>query len=324
MKRQNKKTNGDIAVVLFETVFFFVAIGSIHAVSANLTENSSAETYIGTIGLLTVRRRLVQYLLLRMLRILAPFLSLVRSGFLAHLFRRERLLPSGTRLLTGLFLCLILYPLCIPHRTGFELQCEINGYRGIRPVQAVMLLADVQKDLKADTLPEEQTVRAETACSNFPYTLHSSRFGHNSVHHNVYEYALTDALRNQPLTQIADGNQKAAAQLCTFSAHTVSLYPHSGFICAFDGGSMKNINDLETLFTLTYSYDDSTLRRSEHPQEKHMRNLTLIIERSGEIIGEISAKECKPEYLASGYNTRVWLEMFYNGKKVRVSNIAEF
>ena len=45
MKRQNKKTNGDIAVVLFETVFFFVAIGSIHAVSANLTENSSAETF---------------------------------------------------------------------------------------------------------------------------------------------------------------------------------------------------------------------------------------------------------------------------------------
>lgn len=323
MKKQNRQSNGEIAGLIFEIVFFFLAIGAAHAFSATLTENSSAETYIGTIGLLTVRRRLVRYLLLRMLRILAPFLSLVISGFFVHLFCRERLLPSKTRLMTGLLLCLILYPLGITHRTGFELQCQINGYCGIRPVQAVMLLADVQKDLKADALPEEQTVRAETARSNFPYTLRSIRFGHNSVHHNVYEYALTDALRDEPLAQIADGNQNAAAQLCSFSEHKISLYPHSGFICAFDGGQMQNIRDLETLFTLTYSPEEQTVRRTVHPHEKQMRNLRLIVERDGEIIGRINITDKTEMYFSAGLNTRLRIEADYDGQTVCVSNILE-
>ena len=85
---------------------------------------------------------------------------------------------------------------------------------------------------------------------------------------------------------------------------------------------MDKVNDLETLFTLTY--ENNYVRRTVHPHESEMKNLTLIVERGGATIGSILMKNKQEQWLESGLHTRCWLEMQYDGETVRVSNILEF
>lgn len=305
----------------FEIIFFLAATIAIHIIASEVTEQHHAATYVGTAGLLNVRRELIRYLLLRLLRIFMPLLSVLFTGFWVHLFRHEQLRPSKERVLLGLVLCLLCYPSAVKHRTGFEMQCGINGYHGIRPMQAISLLADVQRDLSESAKPEEQTLRVETARENYPYIRHGRRYS-SSHRINVYEFALTDARSDEPLAQIAPGDREALENICSYDEHSAAFFPHSGFVASFDGGGMDKVNDLETLFTLTY--ENNYVRRTVHPHESEMKNLTLIVERGGAPIGSILMKNTQEQWFSSGLHTRCWLELQYDGETVRVSNILEF
>lgn len=46
--------------------------------------------------------------------------------------------------------------------------------------------------------------------------------------------------------------------------------------------------------------------------------------RGGEIVCQIAAEKTTEQWMDAGLNTRVWLEMLYEGQTVRVSNILEF
>jgi hypothetical protein len=317
MKKQ--KSEADLSVT-FEIVFMLLGSSFINALLPFTIEKMSTGTYIGTAGLLTVRRQLVWYLISRIIRFFAPLICVLISGFFVHLFRREPLRPSGDRVRVGLLLCLPWYLAMIQNRTGFEQQCDINGYRGIRPVKAVMLLIDVQKDLN-DASAQKTTYYLKKGRDDFGYTL-SGTSGRYSSHHKVLEYMLSDERARRPVVQISEGDYKKAENLCIYTEHTLALYPHSGFLASFDGGDMSGINDLETLFTLTRS--GNIITRSVHPREEEMRSLTMVLRRNGEEFGRISAAQPREEWLDIGLDTEVWLEMLYDGNMIRVSNILQF
>lgn len=317
---KKKKESAKFDGTMFEIIFFFVGTAAINVFLPLVIEKPNAVTYIGTAGLLAARRRLVLYLLIRMARIFAPLLCLLFTGFWVHLLRREKLRPSKERLMIGLMLCLFMYPMTVTHRTGFELQCDVNGYRGIRPVKAIMLLSDIQRDLREQNAPEPETLGLETARENYRYVIHGRR-GSRSSRCNVYEYALTDASGNY-LAQIAPGDAKNAEGICAYAEHSVALYPHSGFVAAFDGEvSLPQLHDFDSLFTLTYDPETQMLRRTTNPHENEMRFFYMIVERDGEQIGQIGLDNRTEQFFSAGLHTRAWLEMQYEGKQVRVSNI---
>ena len=317
MKKQKPKH--DLSVT-FELVFLFLGGAVADVLLAHSVEDVYTGTLIGTAGLLAARRLLWWYLATRLLRFVSPFVIILLSGFLVHLVRREPLRPSKGRLTVGLLLCLLWYPTMIQNRTGFEKQCEINGYRGIRPMKAIALIVDINKDLNAPA-PQPQTYYIKQVREDCGFIVHGGRYGHGS-RRNVWEYTLNNEQTRDPIAQISYSDYHAAENLCYYSAHEIALYPNSGFVAAFDGGEMAGINDIETLFTLTRN--GHIIARSTHPREKEMYHITMIVQRDGVVIGQICADDAREEWFSLGLNTEVWLEMSYEGKTVRVSNILQF
>ncbi|MBR4200850.1 MAG: hypothetical protein IKQ91_06185 [Oscillospiraceae bacterium] len=321
MKKKKELSDG----LTFEIIFFFVGPALMYILFALAVETDKAQTYIGTAGLLTVRRKILFYLFSRICVVFAPLICLLISGFCVHLYRHEPLRPSKDRLKIGLLCCLVLFIIIPQHRTGFETQCERNGYHGLRIMKMTALLIDVQKDLLETEPPEVQTVYAERRREIEQYRFgNGGRYAHRSGQHTYYEYALQDPDSRTIIAQITRREYEKAEQICKFAAHEIAVYPHSGFLASFEGGEMPQLNDFETLFTLTYSPADGILHRTEHPKEKQMLQLELVTERNGEVIGRFATDKGTEEFYDPNMtNTRIWLEMSYDNARVRVSNIIE-
>ncbi len=321
---KNKKKKDDTDGIVYELCFCLFGTALIHVLLAGVSRIHGAPTYVGREGLLAVRQTILLFLLSRICIMFAPLLCLLISGFVVHLFRHKKLRPSRKRLLTGLVLCL---PMCLfaaSHRNGFEVQCGQNGCRGFRSMQLLHLLSDVQKDLHEAEAPNVLTVSAERKYRYEQYR-RSSRGHANRIKLTKYREDYLQFSGGADCTaQITHADYQRAAGICTFAEHQIALYPHSGFIQSFDGGALPELHDCETLFTLTYSYEDNMLRRTVHPREMQMRSLTLVEERCGEIVCQIAAEKTTEQWMDAGLNTRVWLEMLYEGQTVRVSNILEF
>lgn len=321
MKRSARRE--PLSPTVFELIFNGISIALIRVLTAYAIEAQGAAAYIGTAGLRTVRRKILLYFLLRLCNTAAPLLCILFSGFLVHLIRRERLLPSRTRVLTGLLLCVPMFLTSIVHRTGFEAQCGQTDARGLRPMKMFALLCDVQRDLQESAAPAEYSVYAEAAVQRDSYRFGSGgRYGHTPTRHPCTEYVLRYSGEAAGLAQITAAEYQAAKGICPFAPHKIALYPHSGFIASFDGGEISVQNDYETLFTLTYSTVDNMLRRTVHPRESEMLALEIVVERGGEIIGRICPDHTTEQYFDPNMTgTRIWMEMNAQNQTVRVSNI---
>lgn len=312
-KKKCDSTEIETAVVLIVSIAAYLFLGT--------AAEQDAKTLIGTAGLLAAKQQIIRYLVFRFLRITAPFFTILLTGFAVHLAEHRPLRPSKFRIGIALLLTVCLYPATVQQRTGFELQFEQNGYSGIRTYKAVCLLQDISKDLNAESLPP-QTVYLERDSRDFGYTSRG-RGAHRRIRFPEYGFRFGET--GDFIAQISYDDYRKAANLSRYAAHTVALYPHTGFIASFDGGSeLPLFDDTSTLFTLTYSTDDHMLRRSVHPLEHEMPELTLILVRGGETIGRINAKNRTEQYFSAGLQTRAWLEMYCDGQPVRVSNIIQF
>lgn len=319
MKKQKKPFDFlqfEIAVCVVGSVLAFTVI-------TVLTQHAQPETGIGRAGLLAYRRQLVWYLIGRFAALASPALIVLLSGFFTHLMQREPIKPSKERLHAAGCVWLFFAPvlLLVPHRSGFELQTELNGYFGLRPMKAIALLMDINKDLHAETADfPVQTCYLDTKRKNFDYSL-SGRYG-SGGRVEVWEYALCNAETGEIIAQIPKSEYVYAKdRICIYTAHEIALYPHSGLIAAFDDGTFAGLNDIKTLFTLTL--DGDTVSRTVHPREDEFQNFSLIIEQNGEQIGDINIIN-RTEWLCSGEHTRMYLTITYKGETTRVSNILNF
>lgn len=283
------------------------------------------ENCIGTDGLLAVRRHLIWYLVGRFAAFIAPAAIVLLSGFFVHLFRREPLRPSKERLKTAgtLFLYCFFFFLLIPFRSGFEVQAKKNGYSGTRTMQAIALLADINKDLQEETVLPAENYYLDFEREDHGYTIPARRGGKRS-HTTIWEYMLRDTEAGTTFAQISKSEyENAKESLCRYTAHEIAFYPNSGLIASFDGGTaMDSLNDFETLFTLTLA--GNTVSRTVHPREDEFRQLTMVIERGGERIGSINFKNTTEQWFSLNMDTTVYLTMLYNGETVRVSNALHF
>ena len=324
-KRKAKKTKREIledCVLTVQLLIFIIGVPAVHILLAEYYELHPPETMVGTAGLLAVRRQLILYLLFRIVRVICPAVLIITAGILGAGILHEKIRITKIHLLCMAIACLTMYPLAFRCRTGLEVQCEINGYKGPRPVQTVSLLLDVQRDLeeRAPEAPEEQYLRPAREDRGY---LPRTRGGH-AKYHNVWEYVLYPVYTSPdtPYAQIAKSDWEHTAELCRYTPHQVARYPHSGLLASFDGGAVPVLHDLESLFTLTR--DGNSVRRTTVPQESSFRYFCFVTERNGQEIGRISAEHSTEEWFSTGLQTRVWLEMLYEGQTVRVSNILEF
>lgn len=317
-KKSKQEKRMDSAVTV-QVLLFVIGVMLINVLPVTAYEHSMPEIMTGYAGLTAVRAQLIRYLVIRVLRVTAPALLVLLAAVTGEVIERESIRIHRGHVLCAAIACVIMYPVAFTHRTGFEIQCEKNGCRGPRPVQAISLLADVQRDISAQSAEPPQTEHLTPARENRGYAVRSRRGGHRR--HTVYEYALrTDT--GETLAQIGKTDWQNAEHLCAYAPHEIALYPHSGLIASFDGGDIPVLNDLETLFTL--SIEGNMLSRTTHPQEASFQYFHYYVERDGEQIGQISAEKRTEQYFTTGLHTRVWLEMLYDGQLVRVSNILEF
>ena len=301
-------------------------IGSILAFTllTVLPQLMQPETGIGRAGLLAYRRQVIWYLVGRFAALASPAIIVLLSGFFTHLMQHERPWPSKERLCAAGMVWLVFAPvfLLMPHRSGFEVQTERNGYFGLRPMKAIALLLDINKDLHMETadLPV-QTRYLDCKREHLDYVLSGRHGGGGRV--EVKEYALCDADTGEIIAQIPKSEYEIAKErLCIYTAHEITLYPNSGLIAAFDDGTLDGLNDIETLFTLTL--DGNTVSRTVHPRENEFLHFYMIVERDGEQIGQFGTATRTEEWFSLGLNTTVYLTMTYKGETTRVSNVLNF
>ena len=325
IKQRKSKGNRLSAADWFDLLFVTVGGITLDLFLQHRLRGIRPAAYAGFEALQNLRHYLIMWLVTRYLRILLPALLVLLSGCILRLVRRK---PSGsprTRLILagGMTVCCLLS--LLRQRSGFELQCGLNGCRGTAAMQVMALYRDIGRDLEA--APEEPVthpVKAETA--DYGYTTFSRKtWQHRRIH--VQEAALCDAETGEQIAQISLEEYQAAQELNWLTmSRSITLYPHSGLIASVDGmDGASALASAENLFTLTYSAADQMIRRTTLP-DAHMPegHLTLVIERNGERAAEIGMENDTFMPWHSGHDTTAWLQIRRNGSTYRVSNILTF
>ncbi len=282
-------------------------------------------SYAGYEALHNLRHYLIMWLVTRYLRILLPALLVLLSGCILHLVRRKPSWSPRTRLIFAGIMTVCCLLGMLRQRSGFELQCGLNGYRGTAAMQVISLYRDIGKDLEAaPEKPVTHPVRVEKA--DYGYTTFSRR-GRHRRRITVQEAALYDAETGKLIAQISQQEYQAAQELNGLTlTRSITLFPHSGLIASVDGiDGASALTSAENLFTLTYSAADQTICRTTLPDE-HMPegHLTLVIERNGERAAEIAMENDTSMPWHSGNDTTAWLQIRRNGSIYRVSNKLTF
>ena len=279
-------------------------------------------TLTGHDALLQIHR----YLGCLMLQLIAMPFAFALSGFVGSLICRagneeykdkRKWSPAAVIILAVLGTVVMLL---IPRVSGFDLQEELNGYKGPPIVRIAKLYNACGKDIKNGAVRSIEIDSAETGYDIFTYRKAGTSKGSHQTGYSS-QYSLNNG--EGPVAQISKSDGSHMEMLfMTRNRHSAELYENSGLIASLDGYD-NMLFDYSELFTI--DYDGEYLRRTFAEDESKLKELSLYMEYDGEQTGDILVGSKKQLYFpnvkkgSSGY-LRIW----YNGEPVRVSNIIEF
>ena len=96
-------------------------------------------SYISADALRNLRHYLAVWIVTHYLRILTPALMILLSGCILRLIRRKPSESPKLRLIAAGGLTVLCLLGSLKQRSGFELQCGLNGYRGTAAMQVLSL-----------------------------------------------------------------------------------------------------------------------------------------------------------------------------------------
>ncbi|HCJ42319.1 hypothetical protein [uncultured Ruminococcus sp.] len=334
-----KKTNKFDAKMLVS-----VSVGAIVylAVGLMLSLHESEcvpETAIGTEGLKQVRR----YLGAEMLSVYAGAASLLPAAFVGSavykLGRRDKsadklFFSPAAVIVSAVFAVIVL--LRLPVKNCWDIQTELNGYKGLRIMKLTSLYMDCGRDLKEQSARELTGDGFTVAYHIHSYTVNSGRG--SSRHVRIHEFALEKdgaeaaQVTNKDYLELKD-------KLWKNDEHAVRLFAHSGLICELDGSTEDFASDYENMFTLTY--ENEHLVRSTRSDEWELGHLYLMEIKDGKVIAQINMKNNTDQYMPAmtdlNYGHGIpnlvpvdrrgqtaYLEAVVDGKARRVSNTVKF
>ena len=293
------------------------------------------DTAIGVEGLRQVRR----YLGAELITEFASAVSLILAAFIGSavykLGRRDKSVdklffsPLAV-VLAGVAALLIL--LTEPVKNRWDIQTELNGYKGLRIMKLTSMYIDCGKDLKEQETRELTVSGLMVGSQYHGYTRKSGRGAARRI--DITEYTLESD--GNTLAQLARNDYiKLKDKLWTGSEHTVRLFAHSGLISELDGIHDDFADDYTSMFTLTY--ENEYLVRNTRPDEAELMYLYLVIKKDGEMIGQINMAEETDFYLPKMTDLNygmgvpnyvpvdrsgqiVYLEALIDGESRRVSN----
>ena len=326
MKKQVKsKDNRLSAANWFDIIFVSVGGIALDLFLQFRLRGIRPASYISADALRNLRHYLAVWIVTHYLRILTPALMILLSGCILRLIRRKPSESPKLRLIAAGGLTVLCLLGSLKQRSGFELQCGLNGYRGTAAMQVISLYDDIYKD---EILGPGKTVQhpVKGGTADYSYSVSGGRGQRRRTIH-VQEAALYDADTNEPIAQISQEDYQLVSNLNgLILTRSITLFPHSGLIASVDDTpDASELANTEKLFTLTYSEDDQTIRRTTLPDENMPEgNLTLVIERNGERAAEIGMENDTSMPWHSGNDTTAWLQIRRNGSTYRVSNKLTF
>ncbi|WP_072418411.1 hypothetical protein [Ruminococcus sp. YE78] len=287
-----------------------------------LLEKNYPDTAIGHEGLRQVTEYLEKWLAFMLIKPLLWAGAVLLAGWFDNWFenRHEKIRPKF-RPVFSKYLAVIAAVTALFITTGvsrFDLQAEKNGYKGLKIMKAVSLLADCQHDLE-----EQQTASAKITLGKISmntYRVTSGGRGGRSVYTAEYAICDTDGVT---VSQISKNDRnRMKDSFCGYLTHDVEQFVHSGFIASIDGLESDIPDDHEQMFTIEYRSEKKFRKivRNTQPFEGELKNLTLVCIYDGKRISEILAAETElPNTTYEG--AEYFLEAFIDGKLTRVSNI---
>ena len=176
------------------------------------------------------------------------------------------------------------------------------------------------KDIKSGAVRKIDIEKGETGYAVFTHGKGGNTIGSFSKGYNN-QYSLKSG--GEPVAQISKSDGKSMEILfMTSDSHTAELYENSGFIASFDGYDTMSF-DYSEMFELEYNGE---LVRCDLPEgEGFQNNIMICIEYEGKQIRRQPVGERKEFYFPDEKKgTSCYLQIMYNDKPLRVSNIIEF
>lgn len=210
----------------------------------------------------------------------------------------------------------------IPRVSGFDLQEELNGYKGLPIVRIAKLYSACGKDIESGAVRTVEIDSAETDYDIFTYRKSGSSRGSHSTGYSS-QYSLNSG--GEPVAQLSYSDSRRMEILFMMrDRHTAEIYENSGLIASFDGYQTMP-SDFSTLFTL--ERDGDFVRRNLLENEALSDQIYLLLERGGS--DEIRIPAYHPIndsdfYLpepTNGYSCRMVL--YRGGKYLTLSNTLE-